>query len=351
MTGHRIRRAGHRAGGARPGLASVVRENSAACRRSWRQNGARRVERGSARRGRAQGDARQGSTRSASPRRRAHARAVVGACGLGSPGPRARAARRGAHRRHRHPRRGGPRSRAGRAPRRPGGAVRRHRRPARPVRRRPTAGGRRPVLLGSGLGESARRDLGRARRGELASALRVQGLSAVPVHWLGLPDSGLHEHADGLREALTPLLAGADAYLAPWPLDPHPDHRAAGLAAAAAAPVTAHGWSYPIWMWAWVDADDPFVPWQRARAVPLDEVARTVRRRAVDCFTSQVGPGPDGSPPVLAAGLLEHVGAASTCCSGNRAPTRPRWSGSPRSRPTATTRGTPVPGTSGASAP
>ncbi|GAA3055678.1 hypothetical protein GCM10010464_20600 [Pseudonocardia yunnanensis] len=158
-----------------------------------------------------------------------------------------------------------------------------------------------------GLGEVARRELGLIRRAELAAALRVQALDEVAVLWLGLPDSALHAHADELREALEPVLADADAYLAPWPDDPHPDHRAVGLATAAAAPVSAHGWSYPIWTWAWIDPTDPSVPWERARVVPLDEAARTARRRAVRCFASQLEPGPDGSPPVLAAGLLDHV--------------------------------------------
>lgn len=157
------------------------------------------------------------------------------------------------------------------------------------------------------LDAAARRDLACGRRAELGTALQAQGLAGVPVHWLGLPDSRLAEHADALRRALAPLLAGADAYLAPWPGDPHPDHRAAGLAAAAAAPVTAHGWSYPISMWAWTAPDDQAVPWRRAHVVPLDAAARAARRAAVACFVSQVGPGPDGSPPVLAAGLLDHV--------------------------------------------
>ncbi len=158
-----------------------------------------------------------------------------------------------------------------------------------------------------GLDAAARSDLARARRVELGEALRAQGLDDVPVTWLGLPDSGLDVRGADLRDALAPVLAGADAWLAPWPGDPHPDHRAAGLAAAAAAPVTAHGWSYPIWMWAWLAADDPAIPWARARAVPLDAAARTARRAGVECFTSQVRPGPDGSPAVLAAGLLDHV--------------------------------------------
>jgi len=157
------------------------------------------------------------------------------------------------------------------------------------------------------LNTDARRDLGCARRVELMAALKVQGLAEVPVHWLGLPDSGLAEHADALRDALVPLLVDADAYLAPWPGDPHPDHRAAGRAAAEAAPVTAHGWSYPIWMWAWGTPDDPAVPWHRVHLVSLDDTVRTAKRDAIGCFTSQLSLGPDGSPPVLSAGVLAHV--------------------------------------------
>jgi len=162
-----------------------------------------------------------------------------------------------------------------------------------------------------GLGTAARRDLARTRRAELLAALQAQGLAGVPVRWLGLPDSGLAEHLDTLGHALGPLLADADAYLAPWSGDPHPDHRAAGLAAAAAAPVTAHGWSYPIWMWAWISPDDPAVPWRRAHVIPLDTAARAARRAAVACFVSQIEPGPDGSSPVLAAGLLDHLDRAA----------------------------------------
>lgn len=157
------------------------------------------------------------------------------------------------------------------------------------------------------LGPVAREDLARARRAELGAALHAQGLGAVAVHWLGLPDSGLFERVDLVRQALVPMLADSDAFLAPWPGDPHPDHRAAGLAAAAAAPATSHGWSYLIWTWAWTSPDDPALPWDRAYVVKLDAAARAARGAAVACFVSQVGPGPDGSAPVLAAGLLDHA--------------------------------------------
>jgi LmbE family N-acetylglucosaminyl deacetylase len=157
------------------------------------------------------------------------------------------------------------------------------------------------------LDADGRRALARARRLELSAALRAQGLDDVDVHWLGLPDSGLEGCAAALRTALRPLLADADAYLAPWDGDPHPDHRAVGLAAADVAPVTAHGWAYPIWMWAWLTPDDPAVPWDRARVLRLDAAVLAAKRAAVATFTSQVGPGPDGSPPVLDAAMLAHT--------------------------------------------
>lgn len=157
------------------------------------------------------------------------------------------------------------------------------------------------------LDATARHDLALARRAELEAALRAQGLGEVGVHWLGLPDSGLHECGTELRARLRPLLADVDAYLAPWSGDPHPDHRAAGLAAADVAPVTAHGWAYPVWMWAWLTPDDPAVPWDRARVLRLDADALAAKQSAIAAFTTQVGPGPDGSPPVLSAEMLAHT--------------------------------------------
>jgi LmbE family N-acetylglucosaminyl deacetylase len=157
------------------------------------------------------------------------------------------------------------------------------------------------------LDAGGRRDLARTRRAELSAALRAQGLGEVPVHWLGLPDSDLARCAPALRAALTPLLAAADAYLAPWTGDSHPDHRAAGFAAAEAAPVTAHGWAYPVWMWAWLTPDDLAVPWERAHLIVLDDAARAAKRAGIAAFTSQVGPGPAGLPPVLDAAMLAHA--------------------------------------------
>ena len=215
--------------------------------------------------------------------------------------------------------------------------VGRHRRRGRlpgARRRRPGAtwpGPRRRTGRGA-AGAGARR-----RRCALAGACRTPGSTrAEPA----------------LRAALRPLLADADAYLAPVGRRPHPDHRAAGLAAADVAPVTAHGWAYPIWMWAWLTPDDPAVPWDRARLLRLDAAAPAAKRAAIAAFTSQVGPGPGR----LTAGARRrharpHRPDRRSCCSAS-----PRTAPRPSSRfaelyAAGETRGGPTPGTSGASGP
>lgn len=154
------------------------------------------------------------------------------------------------------------------------------------------------------LDASGRAALGRARRAELAEALRRLGLDGVDVRWLGLPDSALEP--DMLAEALDGLLDGAESYLAPWPGDPHPDHAAVGHAAAAVAPAHTRGWSYPIWMWPWRRPDDPEIPWSRAHLHHLDPGDRVAKRSALRAFRSQVEPTPDGGPPVLPPEVLAH---------------------------------------------
>jgi LmbE family N-acetylglucosaminyl deacetylase len=159
------------------------------------------------------------------------------------------------------------------------------------------------------LDSRGRADLRRVRRRELDDALRTLGLGSVRVHRLAMPDSALD--ADTLADALRPLLADADAVLAPWSADPHPDHAAAGHAAGAAAPVTATVWAYPIWFWPWRRPDDPAIPWAHAFAHALDDEARAVKREAVACFGSQLRPGPDGEVEILPPAVLEHFDTTS----------------------------------------
>jgi LmbE family N-acetylglucosaminyl deacetylase len=156
------------------------------------------------------------------------------------------------------------------------------------------------------LSAAERADLGRCRRRELHESLRAQGLGDVRVHWLGLPDSALADHQDDLVGLLAQPLADADVCLAPWPDDPHPDHRAAGEATGRAAPVTAHRWSYPIWMWHWVSPDDPAVPHERAFVHRLSESQRHRKAAGIAAFASQIKPGPSGVAPILDTRMLEH---------------------------------------------
>ncbi|WP_432845332.1 bifunctional PIG-L family deacetylase/class I SAM-dependent methyltransferase [Amycolatopsis sp. CA-161197] len=155
-------------------------------------------------------------------------------------------------------------------------------------------------------GTDERRRLGRARREELARALAAQGLSEVEPIWLGLPDSGLAGHTTELTDALREHAADRDLCLMPWPDDPHPDHRAAGRATVVAAPVTAHCWAYPIWLWHWGRPDSPDVPWHLARAYSLSGAERAAKAAAVREFTSQLKPGPRGEDPILPPEVLAH---------------------------------------------
>lgn len=156
------------------------------------------------------------------------------------------------------------------------------------------------------LGPGQRRDLAGVRRAELRAALDSSGLGEVAVRWLGLPDSALAEHGRELTELLAEPLADADAYLAPWTADPHPDHRAVGRAALAAAPATAYGWGYPVWMWPWLRPEDPEIRWERAHLLRLDPGDLAAKLRARAQFASQLGAGPGGAPPVLGPEVLAH---------------------------------------------
>lgn len=149
------------------------------------------------------------------------------------------------------------------------------------------------------LGPDRRRELADVRRGELCAALDSSGLGDVAVRWLDLPDSALSEHGRELTERLAEPLADADAYLAPWTGDPHPDHRAVGRATLAAAPATAYGWGYPVWMWPWMKPDSPEICWERAYLLRLGPEDLAAKLRARSRFASQLSSTPDGAAPVL----------------------------------------------------
>ena len=107
-------------------------------------------------------------------------------------------------------------------------------------------------------GEACLDDLGIAEPGladrrlqEWRTALGDLGAHAGP-HRL-CPDGAVASHADAMAAAIADELGPDDVVLAPWRHDPHPDHEAAGRAAALAA--RARGATlleYPVWMAYWM---------------------------------------------------------------------------------------------------
>ncbi|PWI42923.1 PIG-L family deacetylase [Streptomyces sp. ICBB 8177] len=136
-----------------------------------------------------------------------------------------------------------------------------------------------------------RRQLARTRRHETRRALEVLGASCTEIVHLGVPDTAVTDHEEWLTERLTRVCDGADVLAAPWSGDVHSDHEACGRAASTASHATGVPlWHYPVWTWHWAVPGDPRVPWDRAARVPLDEATRDRKRRALECFASQIHP-------------------------------------------------------------
>lgn len=139
------------------------------------------------------------------------------------------------------------------------------------------------------------------RRSERAAGLRCLGVPEdTDIVCLGLPDGGVGSHLDELADRLTFLLKPGDVVFAPWRHDGHPDHEAAGVAAARACSrrgATLH--EVPIWMWHWAAPGDPRVPWTRLRRIRVQH------------------------PEEKAAAISEHRSQIETM--GGEPPTLPTW--------------------------
>ncbi|CAN5310040.1 PIG-L family deacetylase [soil metagenome] len=151
-------------------------------------------------------------------------------------------------------------------------------------------------------------DLGARRRRERAEALARLGLADAAVRELGLPDGGVASHELDLRRSLAAVLDATACCLVTWRHDGHPDHEAAGRAAAAACAATgATLVEYPVWMWHWAGPGDRRVPWSAARRVDLPPAVRAAKAGALRAFTTQVRPlgtGP-GDADILPPRVLE----------------------------------------------
>ncbi|MEJ7831408.1 MAG: bifunctional PIG-L family deacetylase/class I SAM-dependent methyltransferase [Nocardioides sp.] len=151
------------------------------------------------------------------------------------------------------------------------------------------------------------------RRRELDAATSVLAPGTDPV-LLGIADGEVDQHEPVLTERLVSMLGDARRTLvvAPWRHDGHPDHEAAGRAAAAAAARTgARLLEYPIWFWHW--AEPGAAPWQRMRVLELDHEAVARKGRAISAHRSQTRSLSDlaGDEVLLGPRLLAHFGGES----------------------------------------
>ncbi|QZX80604.1 PIG-L deacetylase family protein [Metapseudomonas otitidis] len=143
--------------------------------------------------------------------------------------------------------------------------------------------------------------LARVRPEESREALqRLVPDRDIPCLRAGLPDGGIAAGEQALADWLGQRLRADDVVFTTWRGDGHPDHEACGRATLAAAQaVGCHVCEYPVWAWHWATPDDPRLPWERARRLPLAPSQRARKQRAVAAFASQLDASPDGHGPIL----------------------------------------------------
>ena len=134
------------------------------------------------------------------------------------------------------------------------------------------------------------------RAEEVRAAVGCLGLPPGRVVFLNEPDTRASHHGTGFDQVVARLLAllrqeaSCTAILAPWRHDPHCDHEAAALAAAAVAadqPGIRHV-TYPVWGWT-LAADCP-VPDAPVTGWRLDITdCRVAKAQAIQSHQSQYG--------------------------------------------------------------
>ena len=136
---------------------------------------------------------------------------------------------------------------------------------------------------------------------ESAQAAAVLGITPSSIHRLGHPDGAIDE--DRLQQQLTDLVRAGDLLLAPWWRDGHPDHDRAGRAALR---VGLHQQAdllfYLVWTWQWASPSTD-LPWSQASRVELGGDLAGRKRRATECFRSQI----TGADPVLPSHVLRKL--------------------------------------------
>jgi LmbE family N-acetylglucosaminyl deacetylase len=147
----------------------------------------------------------------------------------------------------------------------------------------------------------------RTRLGEWGQALAVLG--AEPVETARWPDGGLSGFERQATDAVAAHAEGAEAILAPWRYDPHPDHEAAGRIGAEVARRTGLPlWAYLVWTPYWLTPADLAGRGAELFGHPVSDRAGHRWREALACHRSQVIPQPPATRPVVPPDLIDrHV--------------------------------------------
>ena len=151
-------------------------------------------------------------------------------------------------------------------------------------------------------------ELAAVRRAECRAALdRLD--EGIGLEHSGLPDGGLADDVAACAARITEAVGEGSGVLlvAPYRRDGHPDHEAAGRAAAAAARRTGTRLvEYPIWLWHWARPAD--APWSEMRRLSLPPEVLAVKQQAIAAHRSQLAglsPAP-GDEPLLGQDVLAH---------------------------------------------
>ena len=132
------------------------------------------------------------------------------------------------------------------------------------------------------------------RTAELAEAGRILGLPPERMHHLGLKDTALPTQGQEFKHAVAAVSdvverSGAATLFVTWGGDPHCDHEAAAVLAAAVRHrnPSLTLWAYPIWGWHLPSEKDVAASAPRGRRIDIAEVL-AVKRAAIGAQVSQM---------------------------------------------------------------
>jgi LmbE family N-acetylglucosaminyl deacetylase len=148
--------------------------------------------------------------------------------------------------------------------------------------------------------------LAEIRHAELTRALRALGFYPDQPHMvrLSLPDGELGAYEQRIADRIRELLHPESLLVAPFELDGHPDHDAAGRAALIAARTrNATLVRYPIWAWLW-QASQLRAAERRAVRFELTSNDWAAKQHAIDQFQSQLHERPGGA--IIPAHVRNH---------------------------------------------